>query len=105
MKTIHLFLTVVGFAAAFAIIGGFTAQFGLDIPRFFQPALMLDAGGLGWADILLSSFTFWAFLAAESKRLGIKHVWLFVVLNLCVGLCPALPLFLYLREARLTAPA
>jgi hypothetical protein len=36
----------------------------------------------------------------EGRRLGLGHRWVPLVANLAVGVSLALPLFLYMREAR-----
>jgi hypothetical protein len=58
------------------------------------------AGGFS-ADLLISSFVFWLFAFAEARRTGMSSPWLYVVLNLLVGLSCALPLFLWSRSRRL----
>jgi hypothetical protein len=61
----------------------------------FVPALFVNgpAGGFT-ADLLISSFVFWTFMF--SAKTGPKP-WLFVVLNLTIGLSCALPAYLYAR--------
>jgi hypothetical protein len=55
------------------------------------------AGGFS-ADLLVSSLVFWIFLFPEARRAGVARPWLYVVINLVVGLSCALPLFLWQRE-------
>lgn len=52
-------------------------------------------------DLLVSGFTLWVFVLTGGNQLGIKHLWVYVVLTLGVGVCFALPLFLYMREGKL----
>jgi hypothetical protein len=44
-------------------------------------------------------------MTREARRLEIGHAWAFWVLTLLFGLGGTLPLFLYARERRLSAPA
>jgi hypothetical protein len=52
-------------------------------------------------DFTIACLVFWPFMFAEAKRLGIRHVWLFIPANLIIGLSFALPAFLYVREKKL----
>ena len=55
------------------------------------------AGGFS-ADLLISSLVFWVFLFPAARRAGVARPWLYVVVNLVIGLSSALPLFLWQRE-------
>ena len=52
-------------------------------------------------DVIASSLALWLFVFSEGRRLGMKHLWLYIVCNLTVGVSLALPLFLYFREGQL----
>jgi hypothetical protein len=52
-------------------------------------------------DVILSSLVLWVFVFSEGRRLGMKKLWVFVLLNLAVGVSLALPAFLYVREGKL----
>lgn len=61
----------------------------------FIPALFVNgpAGGFA-ADLFISSFVFWTFMFTQQQG---PRPWLFIVLNLCIGLSCALPAYLYAR--------
>ena len=64
-------------------------------PMEFVPALFANSAAGGFtADILISSAVFWGFMF--SAKTGPKP-WLFIVLNLSIGLSCALPAYLYAR--------
>jgi hypothetical protein len=71
---------------------------GFTLPMFLSGMLANPAALLLFADLIISSLVFWAFLYQEARRLNIRHLWIYVFLNVFVGLCLALPLFLYSRE-------
>ena len=50
------------------------------------------------ADVLWSATVFIIFAVAEGRRVGVRPIWLAPLMVFLVGLCFALPLFLYLRE-------
>ena len=43
----------------------------------------------------------WGFIFSEGRKLGMKHLWVYVLANLLVGDLLALPLFLYFRVGHL----
>ena len=49
----------------------------------------------------MSSVVLWAFVVIEGRRAGVKHLWAPIAASLAVGVSLGLPLFLFLREARL----
>jgi hypothetical protein len=70
--------------------GEFVAQlFGTPVSSFF-----------GW-DVIVSSLALWVFVLFEGRRLAIAPLWLPIAANLLIGVSLGLPLFLYMREARL----
>ena len=52
-------------------------------------------------DVIVSSLVLWTLVFSEGRRLGMKNLWAPVAANLAVGVSLGLPLFLYMREARL----
>jgi hypothetical protein len=65
----------------------------------FVGALFVNGAAGGFAtDLLISSVVFWIFLFAEAPRCGVARPWLYVLVNLLIGLSCALPLFLWARE-------
>ena len=61
----------------------------------FVPALFVNSAAAGFsADLLITSFVFWTYMFTAKS--GPKP-WLFVVLNLSIGLSCALPAYLYRR--------
>jgi hypothetical protein len=96
-STLLLALAALGAALPYVFFFRFFQAHGLG--GDFVGALFANGAAGGFAtDVLVSSLVFWIFLLGESRRLGIRHAWVFVVLNLAVGLSCALPLFLWARE-------
>lgn len=56
-------------------------------------------------DVLLSAIAVIVFMVAESRRIGMRRVWVFIVLIPLVALAFSLPLFLAVRERHLAAQA
>jgi hypothetical protein len=98
MKRFYLFAAVIG-----AIVPGvFFFQFiqvnGLDLPAFISALFVNGAAGGFSADLLISSFVFWGYMFQKTKDNSAPRPWLFVALNLGIGLSCALPAYLYARE-------
>ena len=63
----------------------------------FVPALFVNSAAAGFsADLLIASFVFWTYMFTAKS--GPKP-WLFIVLNLSIGLSCALPAYLYRRAS------
>ena len=100
-KTLYLWLCVVGTALPYSQLIPFLRQHGLDIRLFVEQLFANPISGFFGLDVLVSSVVLWVLVAVEGKRAGMKHLWAPVAANLAVGVSLGLPLFLYLREARL----
>jgi hypothetical protein len=55
-------------------------------------------------DILFVCLAAFAFMIAEARRLGIRFVWVYMVLSLAVAISVMFPLFLIARQLRLAQP-
>lgn len=97
-KTIYLILAVLGTILPIWQFAGVIGEFGLNLPKAIELATANGMSSGGWLDLFISSFAFWLFLFTEGPRRRMGNLWVYVVLNLCVGLSLALPLFLYFRE-------
>ncbi len=98
MKKTYLVLAIVGAILPYLFFVPFIQAEGFGLSTFVKAAFVNGAaGGLG-ADLLFSSFVFWLFMFMQQKRDKGPGPWLFIVLNLAIGLSCALPAYLYARE-------
>jgi len=74
---------------------------GFDLPLFCRVLFANRIGGFFGMDVFVSAAVLWAFVALEGRRLAVPHLWAPIVATLAVGVSLGLPLFLYLRQARL----
>ncbi|MFB8789659.1 MAG: DUF2834 domain-containing protein [Potamolinea sp.] len=91
------------------------AILGLVVPwyynvQFFGSAGLLDFVNESSANLAAKSVSVDLFIATvtgsilmyvESKRVGVKFVWLYILLGLLVAFAFAFPLFLFMRETEL----
>ena len=103
MTALYLVLAIVGAIAPYVFFLDFMAQSGPGLATFLGALLANGASGGFTVDLLISSSVFWAFIWQDSGRSGVSYPWIYVLVNLLIGLSCALPLYLYMRERR--APA
>ena len=104
MKTFYLLAALVGAIAPYAAYFGY-----LEYVPGSSGSLSLAWGNpiaaATLTDFTISCLVFWPFLVTESRKLAIRHWWLFIAANIFIGLSFALPAFLYIRERRLANAA
>lgn len=103
MRSLYLALAVLGTAVPYALFVPYFMEADTTLGSFLQDAFVNKvASGLS-GDLVISSVVFWIWSFRESKRLQLSRWWVYLVLNLGVGLSCALPLFLYVRSGRTEA--
>lgn len=93
MRAVYLLLAITGAVVPYT----FYIPYFSDGPGMGQILETLFSNGLtgGFtADLTIASITFWVFVFHS----GVKRPWLYVLLNLAVGLSCALPAFLFARS-------
>lgn len=98
MKLLYLLATILGAALPVSQLIPFLNEHGLDLKLLFILLFSNHVSAFFGLDVVVSSFVVWIFVFSEGRRLGMKHLWLYVVGNVLVGVSLALPLFLLVRE-------
>jgi hypothetical protein len=105
---IYAALALIGLIVPGVLLVKFFIANGLDFGLLWEEATGTLVAKALLADLTISSIVFWVWMAREAPRHGITW-WPYVIVNLLLGLCVALPLFLMQRERRsagaATAPA
>ena len=101
MRPLYLLAAILGAALPLSQLIPFLKEHGLDLALFFTLLFSNSVSGFFGMDVVVSSIVLWIFVFSEGRRLGMKHLWLYVVCNLVVGVSLALPLFLLFRERAL----
>jgi len=101
MKILYLTLAIVGAVVPYMFFFGFIASEGLNLAGFVSALFANGPAGGFTADLLISSVVFWIFMFSRPDG---PHPWLFIALNLTIGLSCALPAYLY-AAASAEAPA
>ena len=102
LRSVYLVLAIVGALLPYLFFFDFFAEFGISLPDFVALLFANGAAGGFTADLLISSAVFWLFMFAQrAKRPGEAPApWLFILLNLTIGLSCALPAYLYAQARR-----
>lgn len=101
MSLVYLVLSIVGFVLPYSQLVPFFINNGLDLPLFWSQLFANHISSDFAFDLLISSVVFWLFVFREGTRLHLKFLWVYLVLNLVVGLSFALPLFFWVRSRHL----
>ena len=101
IKYLFLVLAIAGTIIPLYHFYLFIAKNGFDIPLCFHQ--MFDtpiSSMLSW-DLIVSTLVIITFIITEGRRQKMKNTWIYVVLNLGVGVSLALPAFLYFRLTKI----
>lgn len=98
MKKIYLFAAIIGAVIPCFFFLKFIQLNGVNLPDFISALFVNGAAGGFSADLLISSFVFWVFMFQQRKMNNAPKPWLFIALNLGIGLSCALPAYLYAIE-------
>jgi hypothetical protein len=104
MQWFYLIAAILGALLPLSQLYPFVAAHGLDVPLLFKELFQTNVAAFFGMDVIVSSVVLWVFVFTEGRRRGMRHLWLYVICNLAVGVSLALPLFLFFR-ARTLKPA
>lgn len=76
----------------------FVIENGLNPTLFVEQLFQNRISAFFGKDVIVTPLVLWLFIFTEGRRLGMKHLWVYVVFDLTVGVSLALPLFLNFRE-------
>ncbi len=98
MKNIYLVLAFLGGVIPYLFFFQFIRVEGLNLQLFIESLFVNGAAGGFSADLLFTSFVFWLFMFMQAKKSNGPKPYLFIILNLTIGLSCALPAYLYVKE-------
>lgn len=71
---------------------------GQNVADFLIDAVATPAGVFAVADLALVAGVALVFMVIEGRRLGVRHLWVYVMLTFAVAISVAFPLFLVMRS-------
>ena len=93
-----LLLSVAGFIVPNVMLGIFIAEHGLDLSLYFENWFETLPSSQLVVDLVIAFLALVVWAAWDGPRNGVHRWWLVIPASLLVGVCFALPLYLYLRE-------
>jgi hypothetical protein len=96
-----LVLAIVGFVVPNTMVVIFAAEHGLDLGQYLDDWFATLPSSQLVADLTIVAAAFLPWAAWEGRRIGEPRWWWTLPATFLVGLCFAVPLFLYLRERAL----
>ena len=101
IQYLYLILCVLGIVLPCSQLIPFLAEHGFNVPLIIDQLFANRISGFFGLDVIVSSVVFWIFVFSEGRRQQMKHLWVYIICNLAVGVSLGLPLFLYMRERRI----
>jgi len=96
MKNFYLGAAIVGAIVPYMFFIEFFNAQGL-LPSTFAGALFVNGAAGGFTvDLLITSAVFWTYLFSNKET----RSWLYIMVNLTIGLSCALPLYLYMNARK-----
>ncbi len=103
MKAFYATCAALGTILPCSQLARWLAERGPASPALLQGIVSDPLSAFAWSDVLISAVVLLAFILAESRRVGVRSLWLPVAGTLVVGVSCGLPLFLLMRERHLEA--
>ncbi len=92
MKHVYLIMAITGAVVPYVFFVDFFGAHGFSLIGFLNAVFANSAAAGFAADLFISSFVFWLYMFS---RPAAPKPWLFIALNLVIGLSCALPAYLY----------
>jgi hypothetical protein len=102
MRWWYLSLAVVGAVLPYSQFVPWILDHGLNLRLLVSELFSTRIGGFFGLDVLVSAVALLGFIRRESALRAVPHRWLPVAATFLIGVSCGLPLFLYLREQRLS---
>jgi hypothetical protein len=103
MRWLYLALAVIGAAVPYSQFVPWWLEHGLNFPLMLTELFSTRMGAFFGLDVLIAAIALLAFIRREATRLKLPATWLPIAATCLIGVSCGLPLFLYLRERKLTA--
>jgi hypothetical protein len=96
-KNVYFILAILGLVLPYSMFIPWLLEHGLDVQLFFQEFFANGVASTTALDFIMVSVGVIVFIIFESKKLGMKHMYLFILATL-VAVGFGLALFLCMRE-------
>ena len=100
-RYLYLVLCILGAVLPGSQLFPFLTEHGLNVSLLVQDLFANRISGFFGLDVIVSSVVLWVLVFTEGRRQQMKHLWIYIVCNLLVGVSLGLPLFLFMRERKI----
>ncbi len=102
-ELLYLDLALVGTVVPIWLFSRYLMAEPFSLNQFFADAFANSVATLFTVDVIIASVAFWFLAAQEMTRLGTGKgkLPIFMLMNICLGLCSGLPAFMWWRERQL----
>ena len=101
VQYVYLILCILGTLLPYSQFLPFLREHGLDVSLLIKDLFANRISGFFGLDVIVSSIVLWVLVLTEGRRRQMRHLWIYIVCNLLVGVSLGLPLFLYMRERKI----
>lgn len=102
LKNTYLVCCALGIVLPYSQFLPWVLEHGLSPALIVNEVLQSRISAFAWLDVVVSAIALLTFAGVESRRLGMKNLWITWSATLTVGVSLGLPLFLLLREYHLS---
>jgi hypothetical protein len=103
IQYLYIALCILGTVVPGSQLLVFIREHGLNFPLMIQQLFANRISAFFGLDVVISSMVLWVLILTEGRRRQMKHLWLYICSNALLGVSLGLPLFLYMRERKLSA--
>lgn len=100
IRYLYLLLCVLGVVLPYSQLLPFLREHGMNLPLLVEQLFANRISAYFAIDVIAATVVLWVFVFVEGRRRRMRHLWVYVLCTLLVGVSLALPLFLYVRERR-----
>jgi len=101
IQYLYLLLAILGAVFPYSQLIPFLREHGFDLRLLVDQLFANRISAFFGLDVVVSSVVLWVFVFTEGRRRKMRHLWVYVLSNLAVGVSLGLPLFLYMRERKI----
>jgi len=102
IQYLYLILCILGTVLPCSQFLPFLAEHGPNGSLMIKELFANRISGFFGFDVIVSSVVLWVLVLTEGRRQQMRHLWVYIVCNLLVGVSLGLPLFLYMRERKIS---
>ena len=102
IRLLYLVLCILGIVLPSSQLVPFLLDHGLDLPLILEQLFANRISSFFGLDVIVSSLVLWVLVFSEGPRQQMRHLWVYIVSNLLLGVSLGLPLFLYMRERKIS---